>query len=224
VTSVGVNVLSSITCVGTDFPCTTTGDGTDAPWAFFSGTSMSTPHIAGSAAVLLQLNPDWSPAQIKSALVNRADLVIKDAITGTHDVGPTAQGAGRENLSVAADSTTWMDPVSASFGRVTIGHPTSVTVTLSNPTGTDEAFSVSVTKFTPSTFGGTVPLIYNAGTLDAGDPAITVPASVTVPANGSTTLTVTVNAALGATVQGWINLDGDGDNDLHFAYYAKVGP
>jgi minor extracellular serine protease Vpr len=224
VTSVGVNVLSSITCVGTDFPCTTTGDGTDAPWAFFSGTSMSTPHIAGSAAVLLQLNPDWSPAQIKSALVNRADLVVKDAITGTHDVGPTAQGAGRENLSVAADSTTWMDPVSASFGRVTIGHPTSVTVTLSNPTGTDETFSVSVTKFTPSTFGGTVPLIYNAGTLDAGDPAITVPASVTVPANGSTTLTVTVNAALGATVQGWINLDGDGDNDLHFAYYAKVGP
>ena len=224
VTSVGVNVLSSITCVGTDFPCTTTGDGTDAPWAFFSGTSMSTPHIAGSAAVLLQLHNDWAPAQVKSALVNRADLVITDAITGTHDVGPTAQGGGRENLSVAAEATTWMDPVSASFGRVTVGHPTSVTITLFNPTGTDETFSVSVTKFTPSTFGGTVPLIYNAGTLSAGDPAITVPGSVTVPANGSTTLTVTVNAGLGTTVQGWINLDGEGDNDLHFAYYAHVGP
>jgi minor extracellular serine protease Vpr len=223
VTSVGVNVLSSITCVGTDFPCTTTGDGTDAPWAFFSGTSMSTPHIAGSAAVLLQLHNDWSPAQVKSALVNRADLVITDAITGTHDVGPTAQGGGRENLSVAAEATTWMDPVSASFGRVTVGHPTSVTITLFNPTGTDETFSVSVTKFTPSTFGGTVPLIYNAGTLSAGDPAITVPGSVTVPANGSTTLTVTVNAGLGTTAQGWINLDGPGSNDLHFAYYAVVG-
>jgi minor extracellular serine protease Vpr len=223
VTSVGVNVLSSITCVGTDFPCTTTGDGTDAPWAFFSGTSMSTPHIAGSAAVLLQLHNDWSPAQVKSALVNRADLVITDAITGTHDVGPTAQGGGRENLSVAAEATTWMDPVSASFGRVTVGHPTSVTITLFNPTGTDETFSVSVTKFTPSTFGGTVPLIYNAGTLSAGDPAITVPGSVTVPANGSTTLTVTVNAGLGTTAQGWINLDGPGSNDLHFTYYAVVG-
>jgi minor extracellular serine protease Vpr len=223
VTSVGVNVLSSITCVGTDFPCTTTGDGTDAPWAFFSGTSMSTPHIAGSAAVLLQLHNDWSPAQVKSALVNRADLVITDAVTGTHDVGPTAQGGGRENLSVAADATTWMDPVSASFGRVTVGHPTSVTITLFNPTGTDETFSVSITKFTPDTFGGTVPLIWNAGILSAGDNRITVPGSINVPANGSTTMTVTVNAGLRDVVQGWINLDGPGSNDLHFAYYAIVG-
>jgi minor extracellular serine protease Vpr len=219
VTSVGVNVLSSITCVGK--PETCPGDGTG--WAFFSGTSMSTPHIAGSAAVLLDLNPSWSPAQVKSALVNHADLVIKDAVTALHDVGPTAQGAGRENLSVAADATTWMDPVSASFGRVTVGHPTSVTITLSNPTGTDETFSVSITKFTPDTFGGTVPLIWNAGILSAGDNRITVPGSVNVPANGSTTMTVTVNAGLRDVVQGWINLDGPGSNDLHFAYFAIVG-
>jgi minor extracellular serine protease Vpr len=218
-TSVGVNVLSSITCVGK--PDTCPGDGTG--WAFFSGTSMSTPHIAGSAAVLLNLNPSWSPAEVKSALVNHADLVIKDAVTGLQDVGPTAQGAGRENLSVAADATTWLDPVSASFGKVTIGHPTSVTITLSNPTGTDETFSVSVTKFTPSTFGGTIPSIYDAGILSSGDDRITVPASVTVPANGSTTMTVTVTAAHGEVVQGWINLDGPGSNDLHLAYYATVG-
>ena len=220
VTSVGVNVLSSITCVGK--PETCPGDGTG--WAFFSGTSMSTPHIAGSAAVLLQLYPDWSPAQVKSALVNRADMVVQDAFTGTHDVGPTAQGAGRENLSVSADATTWMDPVSASFGRVTVGHPTPVTITLYNPTGTDQTFAVSKMKFTPSTFGNTVPLIWNAGTITPGDDRITVDASVMVPANGSTTLTATVNAGLGETVQGWISLDGPVDNDLHFAYYAIVGP
>src|SRR5262249_54937717 len=147
-------------------------------------------------------------------------LVIKDAITGTHDVGPTAQGAGRENLSVAADATTWVDPVSASFGKVTVGHPTSVTITLSNPTGSDETFSVSVTKLTPDTFGGTVDTIYDAGILSAGDSRITVPSSVTVPANGSTTMTVTVNSSHGDVVQGWINLDGAGSNDLHLAYYA----
>ena len=219
VTSVGVNVLSSITCVGKPAGCPGDGSG----WAFFSGTSMSTPHIAGSAAVLKNLHSSWTPAQIKSALVNRADLVIKDAITALHDVGPTAQGAGRENLSVAAAGTTWMDPVSASFGKVTIGHPTSLTITLSNPSATDETFTISTTKFTPSTFGNTVPLIYNAGTLSAGDDRITVPPSVTVPANGSTTLTVAVSSAHGDAVQGWVNLDGPGSNDLHFAYYATVG-
>jgi minor extracellular serine protease Vpr len=216
VTSVAVNVLSSITCVGKPVGCPDDGSG----WAFFTGTSMATPHIAGGAAVLLQLHPDWSPAQIKSALVNHADLVVKDAVTGLHDIGPTAQGAGRENLSVAADATTWLDPVSASFGQVTHGHPNSVTITLSNPTGTDETFSVSVTKFTPDTFGGTVPSIWDAGTLSAGDDRISVPGSVTVPANGTTTLTVTVTGR-GEVVQGWINLDG-GSSNLHFAYYAVV--
>jgi minor extracellular serine protease Vpr len=218
VTSVGVNVLSS--CVETD-PI----DCGEAPWAFLSGTSMSTPHIAGSAAVLLQLHNDWSPAQIKSALVNRADLVVKDSITGTHDVGPTAQGTGRENLSVAADATTWMDPSAASFGKVTFGHPTSLTITLNNPTGSAQTFSVSATKFTPDDFGGTVPLVFDAGILSSGDNRITVPGSVMVPANGSATLSVSVNAGLpsGTVVQGWIHLDGGSSNVLHFAYYAQVG-
>ena len=107
---------------------------------------------------------------------------------------------------------------------MTVGRPSSVTITLFNPTGTDETFSVSTTKFTPDTFGGTVPSIYNGGTLSSGDPAITVPGSVTVPANGSTTLTVSVSAPQSTTVQGWVNLDGDGSNDLHFAYYAHVVP
>jgi subtilisin family serine protease len=220
VTSVGVNVLSSITCVdkGPDCP----GDGSG--WAFFQGTSMSTPHIAGSAAVLLQLHPDWSPAQIKSALVNRADLVIKDAITGLHDVGPTAQGAGRENLFVAERATTWMDPASASFGKV-IGS-TSLNITVYNPTGADQRFRVSKTKFTPDTFGGTVSSVYDAGTFSAGDDRISTPVTISVPANGSTTLSVSVNPGVPprTVVQGWITLDGAGNNSLHFAYYAQVVP
>src|SRR5437763_7567136 len=153
-TSVGVNVLSSISCVGS---AVCSGD--DA-WAFFSGTSMATPHIAGSAAVLLDLHQDWSPAQIKSALVNRADLVVKYAKTGIHDIGPTAQGAGRENLSVAANGTTWLSPVSASFGKVPASSPRSVVLTVFNPTGNTQTFTVSEWKFTPSTFGDSILSVY----------------------------------------------------------------
>jgi minor extracellular serine protease Vpr len=220
-TSVGVNVLSSITCVGKSGTCPGDGSG----WAFFSGTSMSTPHIAGSAAVLRDLHNDWPPARIKSSLVNRADLVVKDAQTGIHDVGPTAQGAGRENLSIAANGTTWLSPVSASFGKVPAGSPTSVVVTVFNPTGNAQNFTVSKSKFTPSTFGNTVPSIYGAGTISSADSQISVVPSFSVPAGGSYNLTVTVNPNhTNGIVQGWINLDGGSSNDLHFAYYAHVGP
>src|SRR5438445_4288596 len=220
-TSVGVNVLSSITCVGKAITC-----GAEGSWAFFSGTSMATPHIAGSAAVLLGLNPNWSPAQVKSALVNRSNLVIKDSKTGTHDIGPTAQGAGREDLSVAAEGTTWLSPVSASFGRVPTISSTSLVVRVFNPTGSTQNFTVSTSKFTPSTFSNTVSSAFDAGIITSGDSRISVPSSFSVPALGSYNLTVTVKPGLspGAVVQGWINLAGTGGNNLHLAYYAVVGP
>jgi subtilisin family serine protease len=220
VTSVGVNVLSSITCV--DKPATCPGDGTG--WAFFSGTSMATPHLAGSAAVLLQLHPDWSPDQVKSALANTSDRVIKDAKTGTMDVGPTAQGAGRENLSHAAAASILFEPDSASFGRISNSQnvPTPFTFTLTNTTGTSQTFSLAAWKFTPSASAVLSP--FNAGTTTSGDNRISFPASVTVPANDSTNLTVSVKSGLplGTVVQGWVTLTGP-SGPYHFAYYAVVG-
>ena len=217
-TSVGVNVLSSV-------PCTADPCNADA-WAFFSGTSMATPHIAGSAAVLLALHPSWSPAQVKSALVNTADRVIRNASNGNQGVGPTQQGGGRENLSNAADSSLALAPVSASFGRISgsVNNPTSLSLTLTNSSASAQSFSLQAFRFTPA--AGALGSAFGAGTTTSGDARISFPASITVPANGSTILTVSVNAnqALGSVVQGWIYLDGGGSGSYHFAYYAVVGP
>ena len=217
-TSVGVNVLSSITCVGKAITC-----GGEGSWAFFSGTSMATPHFAGSSAVLLQLHPTWSPDQVKSALANTADRVIQDAKTGTHDVGPTAQGAGRENLTNAANATISFEPDSASFGKVSSSNtqPQPFTLTLTNSSGMSQTFSLAAFKFTPSASAVLIP--FDAGTTTSGDNRISFPPSVTVPANGATSLTVSVNPGLasGTVVQGWITLTGP-SGPYHFAYYAVV--
>jgi minor extracellular serine protease Vpr len=46
--------------------------GAGGPFAVFDGTSMSAPHVAGAAALLLERHPGWQPRQVKSALVNTA--------------------------------------------------------------------------------------------------------------------------------------------------------
>jgi hypothetical protein len=68
-----------------------------AAWAYYSGTSMATPHVSGIAALLHQLHPDWSPAAIKSALMTSAAATLPDQFTGHTYSGPMpwAQGAGQ---------------------------------------------------------------------------------------------------------------------------------
>ncbi|HEX6305935.1 MAG TPA: S8 family serine peptidase, partial [Anaerolineales bacterium] len=77
VTAPGVNVVSSVF---------------EGEFAFFQGTSMATPHLAGGAALLLDLNPDWSPADVKSAMVNTAKRPVWDHVNGTNPVGVLARG------------------------------------------------------------------------------------------------------------------------------------
>ena len=72
-------------------------------YGFLSGTSMSSPHTAGAGALLKALHPDWTPGQIKSALMMTATvdgLVKEDGVTPVDNFDA---GSGRIDLNAAGD-------------------------------------------------------------------------------------------------------------------------
>ncbi|MBL0747761.1 S8 family serine peptidase [Nocardioides baculatus] len=58
----------------------------------YSGTSMSSPHVAGLAAFIMGKNPTWTPMMVKSAMMTTAyDLKNAD---GSDNTNPFDEGAG----------------------------------------------------------------------------------------------------------------------------------
>jgi subtilisin family serine protease len=76
--------------------------GEDPTFGFLSGTSMSSPHIAGLAALYLGERPNATPAEIKSAMMTTAYDTVND--DGSANTDPFAQGAGH------VDPTRFFDP------------------------------------------------------------------------------------------------------------------
>lgn len=76
--------------------------GDPATWEFLSGTSMSSPHIAGLAALYLGERPNATPAEVKSAMMTTAYDTVND--DGSTNTDPFAQGAGH------VDPTRFFDP------------------------------------------------------------------------------------------------------------------
>ncbi len=86
VTAPGINILAGFS---PDSAYSTAGEN----FAYLSGTSMSTPHVAGVAALIRQAHPDWSPATIKSALMTTARQDISSS-GGIENASPFDFGAG----------------------------------------------------------------------------------------------------------------------------------
>ncbi|WP_420631121.1 S8 family serine peptidase [Candidatus Leptofilum sp.] len=96
-TAPGVNILAA----DTPYPAEVLGQ--PGLHQLLSGTSMSSPHTAGSAALLKALHPDWTPGQIKSALMTTATV---DGVTKEDGVTPVDHfdvGSGRVDLNYAGD-------------------------------------------------------------------------------------------------------------------------
>lgn len=197
----GVNVLSSI-------PLAYCGGA--SCWAFFQGTSMATPHLAGSAAVLRGLYPDWSAAEIRSAIVNTADRsVLKSFVNGGPIRDVNAVGSGRENLLAAVNASVALDPVSASFGAVPFGSGQTqpLTVTLTSLRSSAATYSLSITP-------GDASVAYSVA-----------PATLTLQPGQSGTVTLTMSAAKDAAFGGHqarLMVNAGGTEVAHAAVYTLI--
>lgn len=101
----GVNILAAVAAAGAD----------PVQYGFLNGTSMSSPHGAGSGALMIALHPDWSPAQIKSALETSTYHTTVTDSDGVTLANPFAMGSGRLALGDAGNVGLVLDETAANF-------------------------------------------------------------------------------------------------------------
>lgn len=180
----GLQILKPDLAAPGDFIFSTdVGSGTEG--TTLGGTSMASPHVTGSAALMRELHPTWTVGQIKALLMNTAanDVWTQPDQTGSN-YGVSRVGSGRVDLANAintetvAYATNAPERVSVSFGLIeaVTAQTINQTITVRNLGATPRTYNVTFDQRN-----------------DTSMAAFSVsPSSINVPAGGSTTVTVTL--------------------------------
>jgi subtilisin family serine protease len=177
ITGPGVEITAARS-TGTDMG----GSGTpvDENYIIASGTSMATPHVAGAAAILQQVHPDWTAAELKAVLTSTAT-----------DAGHSVfeQGTGRVDVVRAYSQQVYATSGSVNFGFFPYPHdadqPVTKTVTYRNLSDADVTLDLALD-------------VADADGNPAPDGLVGLAAdTVTVPAGGEASVDVTMDPQLG---------------------------
>jgi len=148
----------------------------------WDGTSMATPHVAGTAALILQkgVPSGWSaPRYVKDAL-------ISTAVDLGYDV--YSQGGGRINVPSAAYTQVLVDPATVSFGFYSENVLDSTTLTF---------YNLNETSNRVVTFSIGVHDIFAGALVDCASISTT---SLTIAASSSASIVLTINTTVPRSV------------------------
>nr|MDT0662639.1 S8 family serine peptidase [Micromonospora sp. DSM 115978] len=202
ITAPGVQILAG----HTPTPDTTDGGPPGEYFQAIAGTSMSSPHIAGSAVLLKALHPGWTPGQIKSALMTTATQdVVKEDLTTPAD--PFDYGSGRVDLTVADNPGLTFDETAERM--FALGNDSINAVHLNLPSVNAPVMPGKLTTVRTATNVTDRTQSYRVSTSVPGQSRITVtPSSFSLAPGRSVDLTITISStAPTAQVFGEIRLD-----------------
>jgi uncharacterized protein (TIGR03437 family) len=172
-----------------------------------SGTSFSTPLVAGGAALVKQKNPGFTALQIKSAVVNTAAQSLTDE-NGSAAV--VSAGAGLLDAAAAVSTNITAAPATLSFGILNQGgsFPASQQLELENSGSSTANLTLSVVARVPDS-NAHVTLSKTSASLGAGQ---------------TTTVTVSLGGSMPAagSYDGFVVISG-GAKTLHVPYLYVVG-
>ena len=155
-----------------------------------SGTSMASPHLAGTVALLLQARPSLSPTLVREILQNNAVPALAPAPNDGVADSTLRQGAGLVHIDAAV-----LNPVRATPAKIALGEsqsgPVTTTITFTNEGAADVVYALSHVPAL-STVGSTY-----EPTSEASGYATTAfsAATLTVPAGGTASVEATITAA-----------------------------
>jgi minor extracellular serine protease Vpr len=172
------------------------------------GSSFAAPMVAGAAALVKQRNPQWTAAQLKSAVVNTADQAIRDIdVDGRFiDASVLDMGAGRLNVADAVRTNVTIAPATLSFG---IYNGTAISRSLRITNTSNQ--TVSLTLQVRASFGQPTLLTVTPRTLE-------------LRAGESQDVTARIEGArpAGGVFEGVVNITGSAV-PLHIPYLYLVG-
>ena len=189
-------------------------------YATLGGTSMSSPHVAGAAALFLQAHPKTKASDVRTYFQNSASPKNWQGYPSLGYLDQVSrQGAGMLQIDKAILATAKVEPSKLSLGEsqaglavktLTITNSGAVAVTYT--LGYVNALSVTNT-FLPGAYGSDATVAFSA-------------ASVTVPAGKTANVTATITSATGpdkAQYGGYIVLNGDDGTTLRVPFAGFVG-